>query len=107
MLEIVVFQGEEEDLFNNELIGMLRMSDLPPAPAGEIAVTVTFELTEECILRVSATEERSGRVVATELVARGTPDEIQRSLGPAPASRQQPARHDRDPRGRHRSRGRA
>jgi molecular chaperone DnaK len=86
LLEIVVFQGEDPDVFNNELIGMLRMSDLPLAAAGQIEVTVTFELTEECILKLSATEALSGRVVASEFSARGTPAEIQSKLESPAAS---------------------
>jgi molecular chaperone DnaK len=86
VLEIVVFQGEDADVFNNELLGMLRMTDLPTEAAGEIAVTVSFELTEECILRLSATEERTGRVVATEFKASGTLAEIEETLSKAPSA---------------------
>jgi molecular chaperone DnaK len=81
-IDVTVFQGEEDEVMNNELIGTLKMKNLPLGPAGSVSVEVVFELTEECILRLSATEGRSGQVVASDLVTRGTPEEIRMGLGP-------------------------
>jgi molecular chaperone DnaK len=80
-IDVAVFQGEDDVVVNNELIGVLRMKDLPLGPAGAVSVEVIFELTEECILRLSAIEEQSGNVVTTDLVTRGTPEEIRQRLG--------------------------
>jgi molecular chaperone DnaK len=75
-----VFQGEENDVWSNELVGLMRVSGLPPGPAGSCLVAVQFELTEEAILRLTAIDEKSGRMLPSEIVFRATPEELRARL---------------------------
>jgi molecular chaperone DnaK len=59
-VRISVYQGEHEHVEHNELLDEFTLSGLPAAPAGEEAVTVTFQLDEDGILNVSAVNPTSG-----------------------------------------------
>ncbi len=43
-------------------------------------VTVTFEVTNECLLKVSAKEDKTGREVSTTLSTRDTPEAVKAKL---------------------------
>lgn len=104
-LELAVFQGEDRDVWSNELVGLMRVSGLPPGPAGSCVVAVQFELTEEAILRLTAIEEKSGRMLPSEIVFRATPEELRSRLQtvvetprePDPPQRSQPSAPARTP----------
>jgi molecular chaperone DnaK len=59
-VRISVYQGEHERVEHNELLDEFTLRGIPPAPAGEEAVTVTFQLDEDGILNVSAVNPTSG-----------------------------------------------
>jgi len=61
-VEIMVYQGEDEDAINNTEIGRFLLEDLSAVPAGNEIVT-TFSLDLNGILQVSAVEKQSGKEV--------------------------------------------
>jgi molecular chaperone DnaK len=79
-LELTIFQGESDKAQANEFLGTLKLSGLPGGPRGSVTVTVTFEVSNECLLKVSAREEKSGREVSTTLSTRDTPDAVKAKL---------------------------
>ncbi len=79
-LELTVFQGESDRAQDNEYLGTLKLTDLPKGARGSISVTVTFEVSHECLLTVSAKEGKTGREVATTLTTRDTPAAVKRKL---------------------------
>ena len=59
--EVHVFQGESPQSSVNEYLGTLSVAGLPLGPKGSVQATVTFHLTAECLLQVSAKELTTGR----------------------------------------------
>jgi molecular chaperone DnaK len=59
MVRIEVYQGEDDDTRRNHRIGAFTISGLAPVPAGNQLV-VTFELSLDGILKVSAREKATG-----------------------------------------------
>jgi molecular chaperone DnaK len=84
-LELPVYQGESDRAADNEFLGTLTVTDLPRAPRGTVRIAVTFHLSAECLLTVTAKELSTGRtaraVMSTksrtngEAVRPGTMDE--------------------------------
>jgi len=60
-VSVRVYSGEHERIENNEYLGSFVLGGLPEAPAGEVGVDVTFEVTEDGLLDVRAAEDRTGR----------------------------------------------
>jgi molecular chaperone DnaK len=58
-VEIKVYQGEAPIASENQELGQFLLEGLPPRPAGEVEVVVSFNLSVDGILQVRA-EERSG-----------------------------------------------
>ena len=86
-LEVVVFQGEGLMASENEYLGTLKLTGLPPLPRGEVQVTVTFEVSNESLLTVKAREASTGREVESVFTTRDTPEAIRARLAaltPAP-----------------------
>lgn len=79
--EILVFQGEGDWVQNNEPLGMLLVPNLPKGPRGSVSVDVELEVNEECILRLSATETKSGKKVEAQFGTKDTPEDLRRKLG--------------------------
>ena len=65
-----VYQGERARAADNHLLGVFWLSDIPPAPAGEIHIIITFKLDVDGILTVSAevktTGQKSGITIAND-----------------------------------------
>jgi molecular chaperone HscC len=55
VLDIEVFQGEHSLCRDNKFLGTFRVQDLPPKPAGEVAVDVRFTYDINGLLEVEAT----------------------------------------------------
>ena len=79
-LEISVFQGESVYVRDDTYLGAFKISGLPPAPKGTVAVELTFELNNECLLRLTGYEESSGNEVVATFATRDTPAEVKRRL---------------------------
>jgi len=53
-----VVQGEREMARDNKSLGQFNLGGLPPAPAGQPQIEVTFEINADGILQVSAEESQ-------------------------------------------------
>lgn len=57
---VPVYQGESERAEENEFLDEFSVSGIPPAPAGEMSVEVTFRLDRDGVLTVTAENPESG-----------------------------------------------
>ena len=73
---IDVFQGESMLVHENEYLGTLLFSDLPVGKKGEVKMNIEFTVTEECILKVTATHPETGRTEEALLVTYDTPPSL-------------------------------
>ena len=58
---IQVFEGERPLTKDNHLLGRFDLTGIPPAPRGSPQIEVTFEVDQNSILSVLATEKGSGK----------------------------------------------
>ncbi|HZA13373.1 MAG TPA: TIGR02266 family protein [Myxococcaceae bacterium] len=79
-LELVLFQGDSTVAQENEYLGTLKLGDLPRGPRGSVSISVTFELTEEALLKVTAQEKRTGKAVTSTFSTRDTPEALRAKL---------------------------
>jgi molecular chaperone DnaK len=79
-LEVTVFQGDSDRAQENEYLGTLKLSGLPKGPRGTVGLTITFELSNEALLKVTAKENKSGREVTSTFSTRDTPDAVKARL---------------------------
>lgn len=79
-VKINVLQGERELAKDCRSLGVFELRDVPPMPAGLPKVEVTFLIDQNGILNVSATETRSARNAAVQIIpSHGlTRDEVRR-----------------------------
>jgi molecular chaperone DnaK len=66
-VEINVVQGEREMAADNRSLGRFVLDGIPPAPRGMPQVEVTFDIDANGILKVSAKEQKSGKVQSIEI----------------------------------------
>lgn len=83
-LKVVVFQGEEDRVTENELVGTLKVLDVPAGVKGAESVEVTFEMTGEGLLNLRAKILSSGREVEAKLYTKATPAEVREALNITP-----------------------
>ncbi|MGA9521237.1 MAG: TIGR02266 family protein [Myxococcaceae bacterium] len=79
-LEVTVFQGDSDRAQENEYLGTLKLSGLPKGPRGTVGITITFELSNEALLKVTAREDNSGREVTSTFSTRDTPEAVKARL---------------------------
>ena len=59
-LKVAVYQGERDMVADNRKLGEFTLENIPPMPAGIPQIEIHFYLDADGILRVKATEHRSG-----------------------------------------------
>jgi len=74
-VRIRIVQGESRRADENTSLGEVVVSDLRPAPRGEVEVLVTFEVDTNGILNVTALNRDSGRVCKKSVKVSGELDE--------------------------------
>ena len=79
-MELTVVQGENERASKNTWLGTFRVPELPPGPRGSVAVEITFELNNECLLTITAKEESTGNEVVSVFATNDTPAQIKQQL---------------------------
>ncbi len=79
-LEVTVFQGEDALASRAEYLGTLKLQKLPKGPKGSVKVTVSFEVSNECLLKLKAREETSGNEVEATFGTLDTPAELRAKL---------------------------
>ena len=84
-VKILVLQGESQRADENELLGEFVMSGLRRAPAGQVEVEVTFEISADGIVSVRARDLETGAQQSITVTASSglTPDEIQNMVDDA------------------------
>ena len=85
-MTIAVFEGELALCKDNHQLGKFDMTGIPPAPRGVPQIEVTFEIDENSILTVSATEKGTGKsetISITNDKGRLTKEEIERMVADA------------------------
>lgn len=60
-VKINVFEGERVSVLDNNLLGSFELQNLPPMKRGEIKINVTFDVSADGIMNVSAVEETTGK----------------------------------------------
>jgi molecular chaperone DnaK len=80
VLEIPVFQGENDRAEKNEYLGTLMVPDLPRGARGTVVFDVQFSLSAESILTVTAEQRGTARMVSATFSTQETPDGIRRRL---------------------------
>lgn len=79
VVPVHVLQGEREMAKDNKSLGMFQLEGIPPAPAGQPQIEVSFEIDTDGILQVEAEEKQSGKEasITIEDQARLDDDEIE------------------------------
>lgn len=79
VVTVHVVQGEREMAADNKSLGQFNLQGIPPAPAGQPRIDVTFEIDADGILNVAAEEQQSGKEasITIEDQARLDDDEIE------------------------------
>jgi molecular chaperone DnaK len=82
-VKILVFQGESDRAEDNELLGEFVLSGLRKAKRGDVEVEVTFEISADGIVSVSAKDLETGLQQSITVTATSslTEQEIQRMAG--------------------------
>jgi molecular chaperone DnaK len=60
-----IFQGDNEHVTKNELLGEFTFSGIRPAPAGKVQVEITFDVNVEGILTMYARDPATGKELKT------------------------------------------
>jgi molecular chaperone DnaK len=81
-VKILVLQGEAERAEENELLGEFILTGLRRAPRGEVEVEVTFDISADGIVSVSAKDMETGQEQSITVTATSglTEDEIRRMI---------------------------
>lgn len=82
-VSINVFEGERALTKDNHNLGKFDMSGIPPAPKGVPQIEVTFEIDENSIMTVSASDKGTGKkeqITITNDKGRLTKEEIERMI---------------------------
>jgi molecular chaperone DnaK len=79
-VRIMVFQGDSRMAQQNELLGEFILSGLRKAPRGEVEIEVTFEISADGIVSVSAKDLETGQLQSITVTATSglTEEEIKR-----------------------------
>lgn len=67
-VEINIYQGEREKIEDCRMLAAFKLRGLPPMPAGLPRVSVTFLIDANGVLRVSATELRTGTETSIQVL---------------------------------------
>ncbi len=81
-VRIAVLQGESERAIDNELLGEFILDGIRPARRGEVSIEVTFEISADGIVGVSARDVDTGQQQSITVTATSglTEDELRRIL---------------------------
>jgi molecular chaperone DnaK len=81
-VRIAVLQGESERAIDNELLGEFILDGIRPARRGEVSIEVTFEISADGIVGVSALDVDTGQQQSITVTATSglTEDELRRII---------------------------
>lgn len=64
---IEVYLGESRIVAKNIRVGKVELVGIPEAPRGEPEIDITLEVDEQCKIKVTATEKKSGKVISSQV----------------------------------------
>lgn len=87
---INVYQGERQFASENRFLGQFELAGIEPAPRAVPQIEVAFDIDANGVLRVSATNKKTGKAESLVLMGAGglTDDEIRSAIADAEAARQ-------------------
>jgi len=85
-VNLEICQGESRQFTDNELLGVLRLDDIPPRPRGESKIEVTFTIDADGILSVRARDLLTDKQTQATMHVVGAPTSRASSLPPPAAS---------------------
>ena len=80
---VQVYEGERQMTKDNNLLGRFNLDGIPPAPRGVPQIEVTFEIDENGIMNVTATDKgtsKNARITITNNKGRLSKEEIERLI---------------------------
>ncbi len=80
VLELSLFQGEDQLVSSNEYLGTVRVEDLPKGPKGSVKLAVTLKVDSECVLHVEARELSTRKQVKASIATRYSPEALNQKL---------------------------
>ncbi|MDQ3263460.1 MAG: TIGR02266 family protein [Myxococcota bacterium] len=90
-LDLAIFQGDSDKAQENEYLGTLRLTGLPRGARGSVKIEVTFEVSNEALLKVKGRELSTGREVESTFSTRDTPETVKARLTSEDGSSSSPA----------------
>ncbi len=81
---IPVYQGESIEIDEGELLGTVELTGIPPGPAGSRMIEVTFALSPECLLSVTARDHDGGRLADVHFNAQDSLESMAAKLASVP-----------------------
>jgi molecular chaperone DnaK len=72
VVRIVVFQGDSRQMEDNQVLGEFVLAGIRPAPRGAVQIDVSFQISPDGIVSVSAKDLETGRAQAIEIRERHT-----------------------------------
>jgi molecular chaperone DnaK len=80
-IHLPVYQGESLKVDENEYLGTVHVRGIPPGPPGSRTIDVTFRLSSECLLTVTASDRQAGELAEVIMTTQDTPDSLRKKLG--------------------------
>ena len=90
-LTMPLFQGERADVAENEYLGTVRVTNIPPGPKGS-DIELTLALDAQCMLAIRALHADTGIPLDVLIDREQSSDELIASLGPYEGPQQAPER---------------
>jgi len=89
-VDIKVLQGEREMADDNKVLGTFQLGGIPTAPKGVPKIEVTFDINADGIVKVSASDQKTGRAADITVQSSGglSQDDIDRMVKEAEQNRE-------------------
>jgi molecular chaperone DnaK len=84
-IEIDIYQGESENVLEDEYLGTFCFPPPPKERKGQQRLEMKFELSADCLLSVTATDLDTGKQTSAKMVTRQTPKSLVESMKAAMA----------------------
>ncbi len=79
--EIVLFQGEDENVDNDDPLGVIELAGLPKGPKGSVSVVINLRVTAQQVLEIQARETKTGKSVVANFATKNTGEDVRRKMG--------------------------
>ncbi|MFO0722153.1 MAG: Hsp70 family protein [Myxococcota bacterium] len=79
--EIVLFQGEDENVDNDDPLGIIELNGLPRGPKGSVTVIINLRVTAQQVLEIQARETKTGKSIQASFGTKHTGEEVRKKMG--------------------------